>query len=345
MSKGIKFRGNIKVNLLPLQVGEVVYAVDTQQWGLCVNNNGTLEFLWRTHENEENIHSGTVPPTSEVGTKFDYYIDLSTNKIYQKDSNWVEIQFPVEEAYFNNFVKNPFAPDYSRTIRKDGLIPIDRTRFLETPKTITPKNSCKLPISPDGVEKFCDNSVTDLNGALYINARVLISPLIDLDNAEKADLIWDNGLKFAPEILGHIRYYTTGDLKFSILGVKSPTNGYIDIISNDEIYPIYGSNYTAVTKIEVLSYGDRTSWEKLAYTCQNLTEFVISATDESKVTTFQNAWYRCTSLTSFPSLDTSSGTNFSFAWYGCSSLPSCPGTDETVTIPAGADTTNMCYGI
>jgi hypothetical protein len=42
------------------------------------------------------------------------------------------------------------------------------------------------------------------------------------------------------------------------------------------------------------------------------------------VTSFQFSWRNCTSLTSFPLLDTSSGTNFNGAWFGCSSLTSFP---------------------
>ena len=42
------------------------------------------------------------------------------------------------------------------------------------------------------------------------------------------------------------------------------------------------------------------------------------------VTNFSNAWNSCTSLTSFPLIDTSSATNFSFTWYSCRSLTSFP---------------------
>jgi hypothetical protein len=60
------------------------------------------------------------------------------------------------------------------------------------------------------------------------------------------------------------------------------------------------------------------------YGCSNL---VITATDEEdantgNVTSFYGAWYNCSSLTSFPLIDTSSGTNFIGAWRGCSSLTS-----------------------
>ena len=42
------------------------------------------------------------------------------------------------------------------------------------------------------------------------------------------------------------------------------------------------------------------------------------------VTDFSKQWRDCSSLTSFPLLDTSSGTDFGSAWYGCSTLTSFP---------------------
>jgi hypothetical protein len=42
------------------------------------------------------------------------------------------------------------------------------------------------------------------------------------------------------------------------------------------------------------------------------------------VTGFANAWFGCTSLTSFPLLDVSSGTGFNATWQNCSSLTSFP---------------------
>lgn len=58
--------------------------------------------------------------------------------------------------------------------------------------------------------------------------------------------------------------------------------------------------------------------------CSNM---IISATDTGhfeNVTNFSYAWQNCTSLTSFPLLDTSNGINFVYAWSGCSKLTSFP---------------------
>lgn len=51
---------------------------------------------------------------------------------------------------------------------------------------------------------------------------------------------------------------------------------------------------------------------------------VSSGLDVSYVTNFSTAWRDCTSLASFPLINTSSGTDFSSAWYGCSGLTSFP---------------------
>ena len=51
---------------------------------------------------------------------------------------------------------------------------------------------------------------------------------------------------------------------------------------------------------------------------------VSSGLDVSYVTNFSTAWRGCTSLVSFPLIDTSSGTAFTSAWNGCSGLTSFP---------------------
>jgi hypothetical protein len=59
--------------------------------------------------------------------------------------------------------------------------------------------------------------------------------------------------------------------------------------------------------------------------CTSLTSFPLLNT--SSGTNFLFAWFGCTSLTSFPTLDVSSGTNFTSAWTNCTSLTSFPTLD------------------
>jgi hypothetical protein len=57
-----------------------------------------------------------------------------------------------------------------------------------------------------------------------------------------------------------------------------------------------------------------------------MTDFTASNAT-STVTGFFKTWNNCSSLTSFPTIDTSSGTNFRGAWQSCSSLTSFPSLD------------------
>ena len=67
-----------------------------------------------------------------------------------------------------------------------------------------------------------------------------------------------------------------------------------------------------------------TSQASAFYGCSNL---VINATDVGyfeNVTDFSRSWRNCSSLTSFPLIDTSSGTSFFRTWRDCESLTSFP---------------------
>ena len=81
----------------------------------------------------------------------------------------------------------------------------------------------------------------------------------------------------------------------------------------------YGGDRQKV--MTIAQWGDNTwaSMELAFAGCSNLT---ITATDEAtaqtgSVTSWSNAFTDCTSLTSFPLLDTSAGTDFSWAWSAC----------------------------
>ena len=78
---------------------------------------------------------------------------------------------------------------------------------------------------------------------------------------------------------------------------------------------------TANTEM-VPNFGLITNFAYAWHFCSSLTTFPLL--DTSSGTSFAFAWYSCSSLTSFPLLDTSSGTNFTNAWQGCSSLTSFP---------------------
>jgi hypothetical protein len=71
------------------------------------------------------------------------------------------------------------------------------------------------------------------------------------------------------------------------------------------------------------------------YSCTNLKSFDATLVGKTDFTT---AWFQCSSLTSFPVIDTSSGTNFGDTWNGCTSLTSFPLLDMSL-----ATNLNECW--
>ena len=75
------------------------------------------------------------------------------------------------------------------------------------------------------------------------------------------------------------------------------------------------------------AFGSVTSFTSAWQDCSSLTSF--PALNTSSGTSFTSAWQDCTSLTSFPAIDTSSGTSFFQTWRECSSLTSFPAIDTS----------------
>jgi hypothetical protein len=65
-----------------------------------------------------------------------------------------------------------------------------------------------------------------------------------------------------------------------------------------------------------------TQYVRAFQNCTSLTSFPLINTAAG--TNFIGTWNDCTSLTSFPLIDTAAGTNFGFAWLNCNSLTSFP---------------------
>ena len=75
------------------------------------------------------------------------------------------------------------------------------------------------------------------------------------------------------------------------------------------------------------AFGSVTNFYAAWRDCSSLTSFPLI--DTSSGTNFAETWYNCNSLTSFPLIDTSSGTNFNSSWRNCSSLTSFPALDTS----------------
>ena len=109
------------------------------------------------------------------------------------------------------------------------------------------------------------------------------------------------------------------------------------------------SNYLNGLKLmQIAAWGGNT-WTTFDHSFYDCTNLVITATDAATaktgtVTDFFGAWTGCSSLTSFPLLDTHSGTDFGAAWDECSGLTSFP----LLSTAAGVsfdDTWNGCSGL
>jgi hypothetical protein len=108
----------------------------------------------------------------------------------------------------------------------------------------------------------------------------------------------------------------------------SATGYYVVKIDTTGSYrPRYNNNSNAsqITMIILASTAGVTNDLDYAWKgASSMTTFICPTALTNGVTDFTNAWYSCSSLTSFPLLDTSSGTSFNAAWRDCSSLTSFP---------------------
>ena len=116
----------------------------------------------------------------------------------------------------------------------------------------------------------------------------------------------------------------------SLPGVSGVSGGTILVTDNgDGTYQLTSSdtitvfvmdtNKTDITKVQIISE-ELTSLYNTFNGLTNMTEFVASSSAFGDVTNFFSAWESCSSLTSFPAIDTSSGVDFSYAWALCSSI-------------------------
>jgi hypothetical protein len=109
------------------------------------------------------------------------------------------------------------------------------------------------------------------------------------------------------------------------------------------------TNYLNGLKLmQIAAWGGNT-WSTFAYSFYDCTNLTISATDAATaktgaVTDFSGAWTGCSSMTSFPLLDTHAGTDFGEAWDECSGLTSFPLLNTAAGV-SFADTWNGCSGL
>ena len=131
--------------------------------------------------------------------------------------------------------------------------------------------------------------------------------------------------------------------------ITFPSAGTYDIfISGSFPYMFFNNVGDKLKLLEIKNFGiyalGSTSQNGAFLVCSNL---VISATDSGNfgsVTNFVNTWFFCSSLTSFPLINTSSGTGFQNTWRNCSSLTSFPLLDTSSGV-SFSDTWQSCTSL
>ena len=115
-------------------------------------------------------------------------------------------------------------------------------------------------------------------------------------------------------------YFNNGGDRLKMLDISN--FGIYALGSTSQDNAFYGCPNMTITATDSGNFGGVTNFGQTWRNCTSITSFPLI--DTSSGTSFASAWFACSSLTSFPLLDTSSGTNFSQTWRNCPSLTSFP---------------------
>jgi len=114
----------------------------------------------------------------------------------------------------------------------------------------------------------------------------------------------------------------------NVLAHTYAAGNYVLKIRTSQQYVPYFNNTTdedQITSVALVSdLGVGTDLTSAWYGANNMTGFDAASGVTSSVINFINTWRDCSSLTSFPLIDTSSGTSFFYAWTNCNNLTSFP---------------------
>jgi hypothetical protein len=180
---GIKFKGNYKGSLGGLKEGEIVFATDTEEWGLCVQEaNSATEtpeiIKWRKHERIDtiqNIFSGEGIPniTAQNGQ---WYFDTEGKNLYVRESGeWSGRGFPLKRSDWSRFLLLTEPNDYSNVLKTDEYKAIQSGVFPITNQTVISyleaKNEFEI-LDDLATSKMQDNPVTNPHQVIFVGAEV-----------------------------------------------------------------------------------------------------------------------------------------------------------------------------
>lgn len=115
-------------------------------------------------------------------------------------------------------------------------------------------------------------------------------------------------------------YFNNGGDKDKLLDIKNFGIYALGSISQDRAFQ--GCSNLVISATDIGNFGSVTSFFRAWASCSSLTSFPLL--DTSSGISFQQAWIGCSSLTSFPLLDLSNATRVDVAWEGCANLTSFP---------------------
>lgn len=115
-------------------------------------------------------------------------------------------------------------------------------------------------------------------------------------------------------------YFNNGGDKAKLMSIEN--FGIYALGSTSQRHAFNGCSNLVINATDVGNFGGVTNFLYAWFRCSSLTSFPLI--DTSSGTNFQATWYKCSSLISFPLIDTSSGNKFEYAWSNCNSLTSFP---------------------
>ena len=338
MSLGIKFRRNKKENLLNAYEGEIVFATDTNQWGLGLTD-GTLQ--WRNHvwDFSDNFSIGDNPYGTVNGSK---HFTTSGNLIRKVAGGWETERFPMKRSDVEDalIIKGsiPDLTSKNSIIHKNYSVKIPSWTDKQSPNTVISK------LEVDTALKFMENDGSTLYNVKHIpflprepitrgqtETGVVFKP--SPYDPEIPGALWmglDKILRISAgvNVLTGVTYYTQQPISFSTLGTVAPNNfGYINIPEGETHTPNSGSAQSGVTQVVVHSIGDRVSLNSLCYNLSAMKEIRFhESIDFSQITSMSSMLRGCGSLETIfaPSFDSSNVVNLSYVFHGCGSLEHLP---------------------
>jgi hypothetical protein len=203
------------------------------------------------------------------------------------------------------------------TNRGGGSPPAD-DRFIFTVKTdnagTSASNQFTIPTSTSGITQAFLYDIETSDGQTITG------------NTGNTTITFPTAGEYDVKISGSFPYmfFADGGDKLKLLDIKN--FGIYALGSTSQISAFWGCSNMDISATDIghfenvtqISSGFNGAWRS----CTSLTSFPLINT--SSCTNFKGAWLDCSSLTSFPLLDTSSGTDFNNAFALCSSLESFP---------------------